>query len=217
MKSSRDLVYKSSQPANDFYEKLCSARASGLFCDGLLVAQEKSIKVHRVVVAIASPYFKNLFEMSESNVVECHDIPPEDLEYIISYLYSGKVHIPYSKVKDILSVSRTCGITELAEACRQFLEENFSVDDAFGLRKFASQEGHFHLCKRIDDYLKDNFAYLYQSEAFLLLPRLQVTLIASQFCSNHDLENTASIFERVLEWVQKRHKVSTSLFIDKIW
>lgn len=208
MMSSRDLVYKSSQPANDFYQKLYAARSSGLFCDGLLVAQEKSIKVHRVILAISSPYFKNRFETSENSVVHCHDITSEDLEYMISFLYSGEISIPYVKVKDILSASRKYGITELADACRDFLEEHFEIEDIFDLRKFSAKECHFHLCKKIDEYLKENLQYLYRSEAFLLLPRLQVTLIASQYCSNHELENIGSIFERVIEWVQKRQKVN---------
>ena len=207
MKSSRDLEYKSNQPAGNFFQKLYAARNSGLFCDGLIVAQEKTIKVHRVVLAIASPYFKQLFEISETSAVECHDVLPEDLEYMLSFLYSGHVNIPYAKVKDVLNLSRKCGVMELYEACRVFLEETFGVEDAFELRKFAASDGHFHLCKKIDDYLKENLPSLYQSEAFLLLPRLQVTLIASRFCSNHELENIGSIFGRVIEWVQKRQQV----------
>ena len=208
MKSSRDLVFESSQPIGECFQRLYAARLSGLFCDGTIVAREKAIKVHRVVLAVSSPYFKELFELSETSQIECYDIMSEDLEYIISYLYSGRITIPYAKIKDILAVSRKCGITDLSEACVMFLEENFNEEDVFELRKFATQDGHLHLCQKIDEYLKDNLASLYQSEAFLLLPRLQVTLMASQFCSNHDLENYGSIFERVIDWVQKRQQVS---------
>ena len=209
MKSSRDLVYESNQPASEYFQRLYAARLSGLFCDGTIVAREKAIKVHRVVLAISSPFFKELFDLSETSEIECYDIMSEDLEYIISFLYSGRITIPYAKIKDILTVSRKCGITHLAEACVLFLEENFNAEDVFELRKFAVRDGYFHLCQKIDDYLKDNLASLYQSEAFLLLPRLQVTLIASHFFSNHELENYEMIFERVIDWVQKRQQVRT--------
>jgi len=206
MKSSRDLVFESNQPGNEFFKRLYTARLSGLFCDGTIVAREKVIKVHRVVLAVASPYFKQLFESSEMSTVECYDLMSEDLEYIISFLYSGRITIPYAKIKDILTASRICGVTDLSEACVLFLEEHFNAEEAVELRKFATQNGHFHLCKKIDDYLKDNLACLYQNEAFLLLPRLQVTLMASQLCSNHELENYESIFEKVIDWVQKRQQ-----------
>ena len=207
MKSSNDLVYKSNRPPSQFLEELDCARREGLFCDGEVVAQEKTIKVHRVILAAASQYFRNQFELSDTNQVQCLDIDSEDLEYIISFIYLGHVTVPYAKVKQVLVASQKFDIPELAQACRLYLEENFLTGDAFELRSFAALNGHYSLCEKIDSYLKENVNYLYQSKGFLLLPRLQVTLIASQSCSNHELENISAIFERVIAWVQKRQQV----------
>ena len=207
MKAVKDLKYNSNLPANAFLKQLDAARNFGLFCDATLIAQDKSFKVHRVILAVSSPYFKGVFETNEERDIECHDVQAEDLELILNFIYTGKISIPYDKVRDVLCASRTFHIPELVEACRSFLEHNFDPEDCYDLRSFAVQEGYSEICNKIDDYFKNNLNYVYQSKGFLLLPRLQVTLIASRHCTNLELDNVNSIFERIISWVQKRKQV----------
>lgn len=207
MKAARDLKYNSNLPANSFLEQLDAARNCGLFCDARLIAQDKAFKVHRVILAVASPYFKNVFEGNEESDIECRDVQAEDLEFILNFIYTGKISIPYNKVRDVLYASKTFRMPELVEACKSFLEHNFDPEDSYDLRSFAVQEGYSEICNKIDDYFNKNLNYVYQSKGFLLLPRLQVTLIASKHCTNLELDNVNSIFERVISWVQKRQQV----------
>lgn len=206
MKPAKELVYQSTLPANSLLQNFNAARKAGLFCDANLVSQERSFPVHRVIVSVSSQCFKDLFEKSEEYDLECADIEADDLELILDYLYTSEIKIPHSQVRSVLRASKTCGLSDLAGACMSYLEENIFTEDSFELRHFAMQETNWSLCSKVDAYLRDNFSHLYQSKEFLLLPRLQVTLIASRHCSNQDLEHPTFLFEKVIAWVKKRQQ-----------
>ncbi len=208
MKSSKELVFQSTTPASRILQKFDNARRTGELCDAVLVSQERQFSVHRAFLSFTSEYFKNILASSEEDSeIEINDINAEDLEVILAYFYTGEIRVPISQVKSILHVCRTCGLEDLGEACESFLEKNFVDEDIFDLRAFAMQELHWGLCSKIDSYLRENFYLLYQTKNFLLLPRLQVTLIASRYCSNQDFDHLPSLFVKVIDWVQKRQQV----------
>eukprot|EP00794_Sanderia_malayensis_P016080 gene16080-17703_t len=207
MKSIKELEYHSSSPASAVLQSFNEARKTGIFCDAVLKADEDNrFSVHRALLSFTSDYFKEALAAGEGDEIEINDVNAEDLDLILKFLYTGEIKIPFSQVKSILHACKTFNLGSLGEACERFLEEHFVEENVFHLREFAMQESHWSLCSKVDAYLKENFHLLYQRKDFLLLPRLQVTLIASRNCSNQDFDHMPSLFMKVIDWVQKRQQ-----------
>ncbi len=208
MKSSKELVYQSTLSASKILQNFNNARKTGVLCDTVLISQERQFSVHRAILSIASKFFRDVLAGTDETEVELADLKAEDLELILTYIYTGEITVPLTQVTSILQACEKCGLTDLSEACESFLEKNFRDEDIFGLRDFAMQNGYWSLCNKIDAYLKENFHRFYQAKDFLLLRRLQVTIMASRFSSNQDFENLPSLLDKVILWVQKRQKVN---------
>ena len=67
---------------------------AGQLCDITLVAGDRRIAAHRLVLSSASDYFEAMFtndvvEATQSEV-NIHDVDPDALEHLVQYMYTGK-------------------------------------------------------------------------------------------------------------------------------
>ena len=217
MRSIRELVYKSPGHSNILAE-LNEARKQGLFCDARLVTSDKNILAHRVILATASPYFQNILKSSADGTngnkteIEIDDVDGKSLETVVEFLYTGSVRVAYENIPSVVSGSTKLGLIDLTEACLAFLAHEILPEDSLELRNFASEHCLWQLCERVDAYLKDNFQEVYPRKDFLLLPRMQITLVTSNNCTIDQVVDSESLYEKVVEWVRKRVEVSVDRF-----
>ena len=77
---------------------------AGQLCDITLVAGDRRIAAHRLVLSSASDYFEAMFtndvvEATQSEV-NIHDVDPDALEHLVQYMYTGNSFC----VRDLLSL-----------------------------------------------------------------------------------------------------------------
>lgn len=90
------------------------------FHDVTLSAEGKQIKAHRVILAAASTYFKELLLSESQNedrfpIVFLKDVKHLDLECLVKYIYTGKTEVNAANMASCMSLAETLGVTGFAE------------------------------------------------------------------------------------------------------
>ena len=82
---------------------------TGELTDVTLAAGSKVFSVHKFVLSIASPFFRQLFRIldSEKTVVFLKDVDPTVLEILIQFIYKGEVHTPQGDLTNLLETARS--------------------------------------------------------------------------------------------------------------
>ena len=81
---------------------------TGELTDVTLAAGSKVFSVHKFVLSIASPFFRQLFRRlgSEKTVVFLKDVDPTVLEILIQFIYKGEAHIPQGDLTNLLETAK---------------------------------------------------------------------------------------------------------------
>ncbi|KAG6459220.1 hypothetical protein O3G_MSEX011260 [Manduca sexta] len=85
---------------------------NGEFVDMTFAAEGQFMKVHQNLVALASPYIKQLLQSAPCPhpIIFLHDVSHEVLNYIIEYIYSGEVQVPVETLESFIKISKDLNI-----------------------------------------------------------------------------------------------------------
>jgi hypothetical protein len=110
------------------------------FADFTLKSSDgKMLKVHRMIMADKSEYFKRMLttdmQEKESNLVWFNDINSSTLKELVKFIYTGKATIADNKMaKDLLYAAEKFGL----EALKSFCASSFDVKKENVLKIFAT-------------------------------------------------------------------------------
>lgn len=114
------------------------------YSDFVFIVQGKEFKVHKNILAAASPVFHKLFsaELKESRTNECDvkDMEPTIFQYLLSFIYSGELpeNIHEGNIALKLFAAAHCyQIGELVDVCKQVEHFKLSVENAEEMYKWA--------------------------------------------------------------------------------
>ena len=82
--------------------------------DVSLVAGEKVIPCHKIILGAASEWFRNLFRNlngQERLVIVLKDVNPRHLEFLLQFIYRGEVCVPQSELGPLLEAAKVLGVT----------------------------------------------------------------------------------------------------------
>lgn len=186
------------------FKKMEGFRKDSKLCDIVLVAGEKRIKAHKLVLAAFSDYFSALFtgELSEKgqNVVHLSDMDPQAVADLIQYAYTSHIEIRVDNVENLLSVSCILQIDEVKEACSEFMKHQLHPTNCLGIRAFADGHGCTELYKIADTFTKERFVDVVRNQEFVLLsPECIARLLSSD---DLNVSSESQIFEALCAWAE---------------
>ncbi|XP_049868059.1 modifier of mdg4-like [Pectinophora gossypiella] len=96
---------------------LSSLQQNGEFVDLTLAADGHHVKVHQIVVALASPYIKELIESAQCQhpVIVLNKISYNALAAILEYIYTGEVLVSVENLSELLEAGKTLHIKGLED------------------------------------------------------------------------------------------------------
>ncbi|XP_071127888.1 kelch-like protein 5 isoform X2 [Mytilus edulis] len=173
-------------------------------CDVVIIAGNKRIPAHRLVLSAASDYFAAMFtnDVREAKMEEIvmKDVDPESLAAIVNYSYTGKIGLQEDTVESLLSTACLLQLSEVVEACCSFLMKQLHPSNCIGIRQFAEIQGCTDLYKVANNYVMENFVQVIQNQEYLLLPSDEVCrLLASDDLNVPDEE---TIFHALMMWTK---------------
>ena len=103
------------------------------YTDCMLSAEGRIIYAHKIVLAVASPVFMELFQLTQfvpSIVHMVNGVKYQDFRNVIEFIYSGIIHIKKHQVKNFLSLCKIFKVKGTEE-----LESAFSIQKLSSLKK----------------------------------------------------------------------------------
>lgn len=117
--------YTETNLPRELMSKMFGLLKQGMFCDAVLVAGGKDIKVHKLVLMAASPFLMNKManpSPGESIRVSLPaGIPLEVASQLIHYLYDGNVTITTENVGKFARIAKLFHLEHLLKICTQFV------------------------------------------------------------------------------------------------
>ncbi|XP_012272715.1 ring canal kelch homolog isoform X2 [Orussus abietinus] len=178
-------------------------RRRNLLCDVILVADDgMEVLAHKVVLAACSPYFYAMFTSFEERDQERITLLGVDhaaLELLVDYAYTAEVHVTEDNVQVLLPAANLLQLTDVRDACCDFLQAQLHPSNCLGIRAFADLHGCLELLAHADNYIEQHFSEVVEGEEFLTLASHQV---AKLICSDRlTVPSEEKVFECVISWV----------------
>ncbi len=148
-------------PTFDLPKALNDSRLNGIFTDVTLACGSSEFKVHRLVLASQSAFFKTRFEErweTEDKKVDMSDLTPQVLEAIISYVYTGACTDIDDIALDLFIAADKYQLPTLKAACEHSMLRTLSVDNAVQYLRLASSVSAERLQEQIMKFLLSNHA-----------------------------------------------------------
>lgn len=129
-------------------------------CDVTLVADGIEIPAHKMVLAACSPYFYAMFsgfEESKQDRVTLRAVDNQALLTLIEYVYTAEVKVTEENVQMLLPAANLLQLTDVRDACCDFLQTQLHPTNCLGIRAFADLHDCIDLLAHADSYIEQHF------------------------------------------------------------
>ncbi|KAJ8039550.1 Kelch-like protein 20 [Holothuria leucospilota] len=199
-----EFIYISQRHCQDTLSMINVLRKQGELWDVVINVNNNKIYAHRIILSAYSPYFRAMFtgELAESRQTEVtiKDIDEKALEQLIDFAYTATVTVEESNVQTLLPAACLLQLTEIQNACCEFLEKQLDPSNCLGIRAFADTHSCRDLLRAANEYTHDKILQVIESEEFMLLPVNQLIEITSS--DELNVLNEEQVFNAVMSWVR---------------
>ncbi|KAG9343425.1 hypothetical protein JZ751_013589 [Albula glossodonta] len=159
-----------------------------MLCDLVLHVTYKDtcmdFKVHKVVLASCSPYFKAMFTSNfrecQASEVTLRDVSPQVVARLIDFAYTSRVTVGEKCVLHVLLAAMRYQVEGVAKACCDFLMKNLEPANVIGITRFAEDIGCSELYLQGREYINTHFSEVTKEEEFFCLSHCQLLELISQ-------------------------------------
>ncbi|XP_003428195.1 speckle-type POZ protein [Nasonia vitripennis] len=124
----------------DDYEALLS---DDKFSDVSLVAEGKTLKAHKCILAKRSSVFATMFDTDmkekQGQPVEIDDVKYDVLVELIRFIYSGRVNNIVAIVDQLAIAAEKYALDGLKKMCERIMRTNLSIDNVIGCLQLADR------------------------------------------------------------------------------
>ncbi|XP_078682727.1 kelch repeat and BTB domain-containing protein 8-like isoform X1 [Branchiostoma floridae x Branchiostoma belcheri] len=172
--------------------------------DVVLEVEGRRFPCHRLVLSAASPYFRAMFtsDMAESRqkTVVLQGLDADMFEEILSYIYSGTLHVSLDKVQHLYQAADLLQLDYVRDRCSSYMAMNVERSTCVDLYKFADVFGVAVVWNSCLQYICQHFVEVSSSEEFCILSVDQLTEIISH--DELEVKKETEVWEAVVRWVQ---------------
>ena len=131
------------QSRGDFHDRLSELRESDLFCDLIVLVEEREFRCHRLVLWCTSHYFRYLFAagMSDSNSsqVKLEEISSRHFEKYLEFSYLGSCTVDRDDVEALTQMAARLQSSHFKSACVDVLKSDITYDTWIDALAFADR------------------------------------------------------------------------------
>ncbi|XP_008433405.1 kelch-like protein 13 isoform X2 [Poecilia reticulata] len=173
-------------------------------CDVILDLDGISFLVHRVILAASSDYFRGMFTcgMKESHqaCITLPFVPACELEALISWSYSGTLHLSWNCVFEITCTALQLQFQPAFLLCLKFMREEMQINSCLDVESFAEAYGLSELLEEANDFVLRNFRDVSATPKFQDLPAQK--LLDLLRCDGLCVPSELTVFRAVISWIQ---------------
>ncbi|XP_071628490.1 kelch-like protein 5 [Temnothorax longispinosus] len=172
--------------------------------DVTLIAGNKRVPAHRLVLSAGSEYFAAMFtnslRESAQNEIELMDVDGDALWALVLYCYTSCIELQEDSVETLLVTACLLQLNPVIKACCQFLVKQLHPSNCLGIRMFADTQGCSELVEYAHAYTTEHFMEVTKNQEFLLLSANEVAKLLESEDLNVPSEET--IFHALVTWLE---------------
>ncbi|XP_024871275.1 kelch-like protein 5 isoform X2 [Temnothorax curvispinosus] len=172
--------------------------------DVTLIAGNKRVPAHRLVLSAGSEYFAAMFtnplRESTQNEIELIDVDGDALWALVLYCYTGCVELQEDSVEILLATACLLQLNPVIKACCQFLVKQLHPSNCLGIRMFADTQGCSELFEYAHAYTTKHFMEVTKNQEFLLLSANEVAKLLES--ENLNVPSEETIFHALVTWLE---------------
>uniref|UniRef100_A0A674MU92 Kelch-like family member 5 n=1 Tax=Takifugu rubripes TaxID=31033 RepID=A0A674MU92_TAKRU len=169
-----ECMFTALSHADVTFRKMEGYLRSRQLCDVILVAGERRIPAHRLVLSSVSDYFAAMFTSdvreAKQDEVKMEGVDPDALWVLVQYAYTGRLELREDTIESLLSASCLLQLSSVVQACCSFLMKQLHPSNCLGIRSYADAQGCRDLQRAAHAYTMEHFLDVVGSQEFLLLP-----------------------------------------------
>ncbi|XP_078572542.1 kelch-like protein 20 isoform X2 [Branchiostoma floridae x Branchiostoma japonicum] len=196
--------YQNKSYLHGFLGTVGDLQKAGVLQDVVLEVEGRRFPCHRLVLSAASPYFRAMFtsDMAESRqkTVVLQDLDAGVFGEILSYIYSGTLHVSLDKVQPLYQAADLLQLDYVRDICSSYMAMNVEHSTCVDLYNFADVFSVGIVLRRCVEWIDINFTEFSFSEEFCSLSVNQLTEIISH--GELDVKEETTVWEAVVRWVQ---------------
>lgn len=119
------------------------------------------IPAHKMVLASCSPYFYAMFtgfEESRQDRITLQGVDHRALQLLIEYVYTSVVEVTEDNVQVLLTAANLLQLTDVRDACCDYLQTQLDPSNCLGIRDFADIHGCIDLLNYAETYIEQHFS-----------------------------------------------------------
>ncbi|XP_052603817.1 kelch-like protein 38 isoform X1 [Peromyscus californicus insignis] len=197
------VVFKDHDFSSDLLRQLNGLRQSKILTDVSICSGAWEVPCHRNVLASSSPYFKAMFcshfRESREAKVQLKGINATTLEQVITYAYTGEVHISAANVLPLMEAAAMLQYPRVFEACSSYLQSQLAPNNCLGLVRLAEILSCESLKKKAREVALTRFPEVAASADLkeLCAVELRGYLGDDRLCGEEE-----TVFEALMAWVK---------------
>lgn len=178
---------------------------AGHLVDFTIVVEDKEFKIHRIVLAASSLYFRTLFlqssaiEVQESRV-RLEDISCSTIEAILDYCYTLELALNFDNVREILCAANRLQIIGIQTLAVEFLCNGIDYSNCLGIYSLAKQLSIPNLMHFSLEFCLNNFRNVINQEEFLEVDDACLLDLISH--DQLDVDDEELVFHSVMNWAR---------------
>lgn len=176
---------------------------SNLYDFKFIVGPEQIIfHAHKLIFAIASPEFENLFYFTETETkdeIVLAETKPETFQEFMNFIYFGKLDLTSANVIEIYRLSKLYLITQLTDECQSFMEKVINNENVLNFLELTNDFDLQILERNCLKKIGENSIELLKSSGFLENSRKSLEKIVK--CESLSCKEIG-IFDAVNEWTE---------------
>ncbi|XP_023812293.1 kelch-like protein 5 [Oryzias latipes] len=198
-----DCMFTALSHADVTFRKMEGYLRSRQLCDVILVAGERRIPAHRLVLSSVSDYFAAMFTSdvreAKQDEVKMEGVDPDALWVLVQYAYTGRLELKEDTIESLLSASCLLQLSSVVQACCSFLVKQLHPSNCLGIRSYADAQGCNDLQRAAHAYTMEHFLDVIGGQEFLLLPVEEMERLLKSDDINVPDEET--VVTSLLTWV----------------
>ncbi|GMT19929.1 hypothetical protein PFISCL1PPCAC_11226 [Pristionchus fissidentatus] len=185
------------------FEAFNEMRRDGSLCDIVIVAEDKKLSAHKVLLSARIPYFRAMFcsDMLESRAPEVYiyEFDYDTTEQLLEYAYTGCLRLSTLNVQAIMIGANFLRIDKVLEECGSFLVKRLKIDNAVAIFTFCRSICYAGIESTVLRFIEKHFVLVAQTADFLELCIDDVVFILQRDSLYVDGEE--QVFDAVMRWI----------------
>ena len=131
----------------------------------------------------------------------------------MNYVYTSEVEVTEENVQTLLPAANLMQLSDVKEACCEFLLNQLHPTNCLGIKSFADLHGCLDLLAVTNTYIESHFAEVLDCDEFYALDQDQVCILISS--DTITVPSEEKVYESVIAWV-KHDRTNRGQFLARL-